>query len=764
MISRIGEQSVSDNITALTEIIKNCYDADAETVHVKFYKDSISIQDDGYGITEKDLLDRYLVIGTDNKIRENTSPKGRAVLGNKGMGRFAAKKLGHQLKLESISKSIHNREKGRPIELDINWKKFENTSEYANEIKLQLTVHADQQESNLEKPGVTITIKELTEKWTTKTYNEFNKSILELLSPDKEDDKFDVFTYNNLESETKKGFPATAQAFTDMMKNAPYKISCEITKDFIMHYTIYNKDKKVFSTKNDTKEQRTLRIDKSYIDQPGGDWKDIICDSVKMLDIYNEIKNQKPSSDFLFNTMNNVEEKDYQKDFVGTFDFDLCFWPGKGGISSSPSADIDLFLKNQHGIKIFNDSGRVRPYGIIGGASEDWLNLSSESFTAGSRRKITFRNERCYGIIKLTKKNNPLIVETTSREKLENNAAYKSMILSVLTGIDKFKDYLVYETQNKKLKKAMTEREATKQYHAEGILDSLGSLKKQVKIDKPSSEEKQEIIDNVDFAHRGMKHHLAQLKLDEDERDQIDSLKRTHITIGTYMTNKLHDIRAPVDQIIGKLDDMMSNDFSNLPDTWKNLERDLGLLLNSSQLASSYANLLFKFTQGTSERAEKGKKEFNFNQITNEFIEYLVDLEKEQSDNKTKYKVNGDRALTMYRNDFFVIILNFFTNSIKAMQNKKQKEITVNCSTKGDNLVITWADTGYGVEKADMEIIFEPYRRGKKPIKEDEDHGSGLGLSNIRDAIEFYNGKIILKENKPHAVFEITIPLNQLQK
>ena len=39
---------------------------------------------------------------------------------------------------------------------------------------------------------------------------EFNKSIQELLSPDKEDDKFDVFTYNNLESETKKGFPATA--------------------------------------------------------------------------------------------------------------------------------------------------------------------------------------------------------------------------------------------------------------------------------------------------------------------------------------------------------------------------------------------------------------------------------------------------------------------------------------------------------------------------------------------------------------------------
>ena len=86
LISSIGDQSVSDNVAALIEIVKNSYDADAKRVQITIAKDHIKVQDDGIGMTEKDLREKYLVIGTDNKTREIFSPKmKRRVLGSKGM-------------------------------------------------------------------------------------------------------------------------------------------------------------------------------------------------------------------------------------------------------------------------------------------------------------------------------------------------------------------------------------------------------------------------------------------------------------------------------------------------------------------------------------------------------------------------------------------------------------------------------------------------------------------------------------------------------
>ena len=112
LASNIGEDSVSNPNQAVLELAKNCYDADATECTVKFdgtkdedglyHIDSITVSDDGIGMTQEDLAEKFFRIGTDSKVRETYSPvKNRRVVGEKGQGHYAAKRLGSRCNVTS---------------------------------------------------------------------------------------------------------------------------------------------------------------------------------------------------------------------------------------------------------------------------------------------------------------------------------------------------------------------------------------------------------------------------------------------------------------------------------------------------------------------------------------------------------------------------------------------------------------------------------------------------------------------------------------
>lgn len=88
----LGRELITDRITALFELVKNCYDANAEVVTIDFIninpltKDSkIVIRDNGIGMTFEDIRDKWMVIGTSSKRRNSKSPApyNRKVAGKK---------------------------------------------------------------------------------------------------------------------------------------------------------------------------------------------------------------------------------------------------------------------------------------------------------------------------------------------------------------------------------------------------------------------------------------------------------------------------------------------------------------------------------------------------------------------------------------------------------------------------------------------------------------------------------------------------------
>jgi HSP90 family molecular chaperone len=118
VVYQLGESLISDSTQAIIELVKNSYDADATYSKViidtegnnkpddTFFKNTsgtITIEDDGFGMTLKDIENGWLIISNRKKLymkkEKETTPKGRTPLGDKGLGRLGVQKLGKKLEI-----------------------------------------------------------------------------------------------------------------------------------------------------------------------------------------------------------------------------------------------------------------------------------------------------------------------------------------------------------------------------------------------------------------------------------------------------------------------------------------------------------------------------------------------------------------------------------------------------------------------------------------------------------------------------------------
>ena len=109
LLSEIGEKLVTTPHVALAELVKNAYDADASDVHVTIAPagnrlPTVEIRDNGNGMTRESVHQYWMRIGTANKVENELSPRyGRRRTGAKGIGRFACRRLGGLLELETCA-------------------------------------------------------------------------------------------------------------------------------------------------------------------------------------------------------------------------------------------------------------------------------------------------------------------------------------------------------------------------------------------------------------------------------------------------------------------------------------------------------------------------------------------------------------------------------------------------------------------------------------------------------------------------------------
>jgi signal transduction histidine kinase len=137
LLRALGDELISSETVALIELVKNAYDADASGVLVRFVgpleagEGSIDVVDNGHGMSLDTIRSTWMEPGTLYRKRAPRSEGlGRRVLGEKGIGRFAASRLAEQLE-------VVTRRRGSTDEVHVvfDWSQFDDESRYLDEIE-----------------------------------------------------------------------------------------------------------------------------------------------------------------------------------------------------------------------------------------------------------------------------------------------------------------------------------------------------------------------------------------------------------------------------------------------------------------------------------------------------------------------------------------------------------------------------------------------------------------------------------------------------
>ena len=142
VLNHLGLNLYSNVPAALAELIANAWDADAARVDVSVKEQSdgkqIVIKDDGCGMDDADMREKFLTVGYQRRIKgggDQTASKGRPVMGRKGIGKLSvlsiarkvqvftkkrdADPLAIELDVEKIQEAIEKKQKYHPPVIDV---------------------------------------------------------------------------------------------------------------------------------------------------------------------------------------------------------------------------------------------------------------------------------------------------------------------------------------------------------------------------------------------------------------------------------------------------------------------------------------------------------------------------------------------------------------------------------------------------------------------------------------------------------------------
>jgi len=191
----IGRDLITDDFIAIFELVKNSYDAGAKKVTLTFDSDKIIIEDNGKGMSEQDITNKWLFVaysakkdGTED-YRDKTQSK-RHYAGAKGIGRFSCDRLGNKLQMITRTKTCKTANV-----LDVNWSHFEedDKKEFIN-----IAVKFSQRPLAESSKGTTLIISELPKDatWTEDKILRLRRSLEKLINPFEALSKETEFTIN----------------------------------------------------------------------------------------------------------------------------------------------------------------------------------------------------------------------------------------------------------------------------------------------------------------------------------------------------------------------------------------------------------------------------------------------------------------------------------------------------------------------------------------------------------------------------------------
>ncbi len=191
----LGRELITDDEVAIFELVKNSFDAGANTVNIFFGEDSVVVADNGSGMSFNDLKQKWLFVAYSAKREDSVEKDFRDVAaerghlaGSKGIGRFSSDRLGKEVILQSRPTSEKT---GFVHRLVVDWERFEKDSKehfeavpvtYTKTAAFELPDKLQQFAARL-KHGTVIEVKKLRRRWDRLRILALKSSLAKLINP-----------------------------------------------------------------------------------------------------------------------------------------------------------------------------------------------------------------------------------------------------------------------------------------------------------------------------------------------------------------------------------------------------------------------------------------------------------------------------------------------------------------------------------------------------------------------------------------------------
>ncbi|WP_412561413.1 sensor histidine kinase [Winogradskyella sp. MIT101101] len=704
VINRLGTELVGKKETAVSELVKNAYDADAVTVKLIFENSdneggTLRIEDDGTGMSRDELVNGFMKISSTDKVHNPISPKyKRNRAGRKGIGRFAVQRLGKRLTI--ITKKENS---NQTIQLSIDWDKYQGDKDLqtiSNKVEL-----IDKKDFH----GTTLIIDELKDSWTKASIERIYRYVSALIQP------FPL-SKERIKQEEERNETTLDPGFkAELFK----KEGDEIT-------TIADEQSMIF--------RYAAAVIEGYVDNEGNS---VISVESKKLNISEVIQLGaiKDKPELKYKKLRNVNFKAYYFLYLKEY------------IPSQQIKKISDLAQHSGGIRLYRNGFRVLPYGEFG---DDWLELDESVKKRGLLP--VHSNTNFFGFVEVYDRAGIEFEETSSREGLLETQSFEELRDFVYRGIT---TGVVKVSQKRNVKITTNQKNWERKYERpverlKDLKDDLEKESERTQIENYSGKTKDDIKAELDEKSNKIKDAVKSIdevitlqeEKDESQLKEISVLRilgSLGLSIGIYT----HEIRQYIATILATVK-ILAKKF---PDD-KTYQDRITRLKDNVKTLHTYTSY---FDKTVSENVTRELAPQELPVVVGQFFN-VISLDNTKKKTKILPIVTkGDDLYTipMHSSEWATILYNLYTNALKAIKRAEpeQGQILMEIGRDDGLIYLEFNDNGDGIPEDKREEIFDAFyttstSSGHFADEDDELLGTGLGLKIVKDMIDAYNGNI----------------------
>ena len=649
----------------------------------------IKIKDYGHGMTREELEKNFLLIGTRSRRREkinefgNFVDPGRTVLGDKGVGRLSAMRLGDRMTvITSRSGEL------RQNTLDIDWKRFSHES--ADMIEdIEIRPRKGERKKDPSDQGTTILIRDLHADWDAKIFSRMiEEQFKRIIDP----------------------FPSSRSVVGWRDPNDLFRLRFNGKRSYVPEVPTWLLEQAhaVVTARYEVLEDRKPRLRGNINYKLRGTEKQFEQSEAELISLTNTV----------------ADRKTLRK--LGPFSVQF-YWYNRRllkeveGIGKRREI-VEKVNSWAGGLMVFRDFFRINPYG---GQDDDWLELDKKALASGGYK---VNRSQIIGQVSLSSHNLHLI-EQTNREGLVDNK-YKQALISMLRHIiiTEFRNFIDEVDKERRISDEITTDNLEQQIEeATSTIDKIIlQLIHEVPEQKKPLKKLHRLVFNLGQVVEQAK---TMAKEYEDDRSKFVYLAG----IGLMVEFILHEIGRTVTRAIDVLSSVDMSQF--------NEEGSSALQILQGQLVTLGKRVDTLDPMSTSRR--QVKQSFNVGDVVHQVIsgrsqqfarhgiEVIINFP------KRPYKIKAVKGM------FLQILENLFENSIYWLNieshRRRRFEPRIKVTVDPTASEIVFCDNGPGIAAERAEKIFEPFVTSKPPGQ-----GKGLGLYISREMAKYHDWNLSL--------------------